>query len=64
MIKNICPKCEGTGFLKDAVQAWDCGEESPECDLCRGEGTWTAINEYVNELKEGKNENVSRSLGL
>ena len=35
----VCPTCEGTGELKDAVQAWDePGAPIPECEACSGTG--------------------------
>ena len=43
-MSDKCPKCNGAGVLRDATQAWDCGQEPPVCDFCGGEGTWMAAD--------------------
>ena len=43
-MSDKCPKCNGDGVLREATQAWDCGQEAPVCDFCGGEGTWMAAD--------------------
>lgn len=43
-----CEICEGTGELKDAVQAWDIpGAPIPECGICKGTGKAPAQGEWI-----------------
>lgn len=31
---TVCPVCEGLGSLPEAVLAWDCVQEPPDCSFC------------------------------
>ena len=41
-----CWVCEGKGVLKDAILAWDEGEQAPKCDYCNGRG-WKIYGTFV-----------------
>lgn len=32
--ESVCPVCVGTGELKEAIQAWDCGGSPKDCSFC------------------------------
>lgn len=33
-----CEVCNGTGYLEEAIQAWDCAQDAPKCPYCKGKG--------------------------